>query len=62
MKAFVLCANDRVEAVVLDDADRAESELKKLRDKYWESRKHSFDSEEEFDAIVFWRIHNVEVI
>jgi len=62
MKAFVLCANDGIEAVVLEDEEKANAELLNLKEKHWERFRHSFSSREHFDDMIYWHLHEVPVI
>ena len=62
MIAYVLCANDSIEAVVLSNHDEAENELLKLRNKHWKLHCHSFRDVEEFDNRIYWHIHEVNVL
>jgi hypothetical protein len=62
MLAHVICFNDGVEAVVIDDIDFANSELERLKNKYYEKVKFQFENREQYDQIVYWHIHSVKLL
>lgn len=68
MIAHVICCNDAIEAVVLDDEDRAKQVLATLKEAYWERHKESFqeswghkDPRRNYEARCYWHIHSVDV-
>lgn len=58
--AYVICINDSVEHVVIDDDQLAEKKLAELKAAYWERNKWSFRDLESYEAICYWHIHTVD--
>ena len=67
MKAHVICMNDSVEHVVIDDEALANTKLDELRKAYFDRNQHVFherDGESAWKAYlrrIYWHIHTVEV-
>jgi hypothetical protein len=62
MIAYVICANDSIKAVVLDDEEKALKESKKFADEYFKTHSFNFRDRAEYDHLVFWHLHEVEVL
>lgn len=63
--AHVICANDSVEAVVLDDEVKANEEKERLAKEAYARFKREqgrTTSEKEYRQIVYWHLHSVEVL
>jgi hypothetical protein len=60
-KAYVICCNDSVEFVVIDDEKAANEKLKELKIKSYETTKLEvhIDSFEDYERAQFWNIHEV---
>lgn len=61
MDAHVICCNDRIETVVLEDEARAQTILEGLRDRHYEQRRWQHPNFEHYRRIFFWHIHSVTV-
>jgi hypothetical protein len=59
--AFVICANDSVEGVVVDYEDLAQEVLLKLKQDHYTKVKHGFRDYAEYSNLVYWHIHTVNV-
>jgi len=62
MIAYIICMNDRTEAVVLNNEGKALAEMKKLSDEYYERNKWNFKSKDEYEHMCYWHLHEVRVI
>jgi hypothetical protein len=63
--AHVICANDSVEAVVLDDEVKANEEKERFaKVAFEEHQRHGgrARTEKAYRALVYWHLHSVEVI
>ena len=65
MIAHIICCNDALEYVVIDDLEAAEEKLDKLAKEYWEINKlniiDSFLKDyKDFRKRYYWHIHTVE--
>lgn len=61
MIAHVICANDSVVAVVLDDEVKALKKMKELSDEDFE-RSSCYSDRDNYDHQIFWHLHEVEVL
>lgn len=60
MKAYVICCNDSVEYVVLNDEDAANIKKEELKNEYFEKNKHHlFDGYESYERICYWHLQDV---
>ena len=71
MKAFVICCNDSIEAVVLEDEVLAEGKIEELKDSdydknksHWitEVRNSKIDPWDNYCRRMYWHLHEVDVI
>jgi len=60
MTAYVICANNVVEFVILDDEKKAKRKSKELEDKHWEEVQYSFLNRTEYHGAICWYIYSVE--
>lgn len=62
MKAYVICMNEEIRRVVLDDEDKAFEVLYRLKEEYYkDNKKWAFDSIEDYNIQCFWHTHVVDV-
>jgi hypothetical protein len=64
-KAFVICMNDGVKAVVLDDEERAEIKKEELAKQHYEQvwlRANTNCTYDEYRQICFWHFHETKVL
>lgn len=59
MKAYVICCNDSVEYVVLDDEEKANKKKEELAEKHFNSCKWSYKDYEEYRKLAYWHLHDV---
>ena len=57
--AYVICCNDAVEYVVVNDENLAKEEMAKLKIAYFEKNKWHFKDEESYDTECYWHIHMI---
>jgi hypothetical protein len=57
--AYVICCNDVVEYVVVNDENLAKEEMAKRKIAYFEKNKWYFKDEESYDTQCYWHIHVV---
>ena len=62
MIAYVICANDSIRGVVLDNEERALKESEKLADEYFKTHGFNFRDRAEYNRLIFWHLHEVEVL
>lgn len=60
--AHVICCNDSVEAVVLDDEAKAAAQLEILRQAYYARNKGTWHNEQHYRDVCYWHIHSVSVL
>lgn len=60
MDAHVICCNDSVEFVVLNDEAKAKTKLEELRTDYYARHKWHFKNEAEYRIRCYWHIHTVK--
>lgn len=58
--AFVICLNDAIKAVVLDDPKKANKEMNRLKKEYKEVS--HYQDEETFDHLAYWHTTEVPVL
>ncbi len=56
MNAYVICCNDSVEYVVLDDANRAREKMLELEDAFFKRSRGLFLSREHYENLCHWRV------
>jgi len=61
MKAYIICCNDSVELVVLNDEGKAEG-IKEEMAKADFKRSTTWKDYEEYRNICYWHLHDVEYI
>ncbi len=61
MKAHVICCNDGIEFVVIDDKEKAKEKLAELRDAYYERNKFAFENQEAYKSQCYWHIYTVKM-
>lgn len=63
MKAFVICNNDSVEGIVIDDEELAEDIKLKLKQAHFSrpDTKWHYRGYEDYSYINYWHIHEAEV-
>lgn len=60
MKAHVICCNDSIEYVVLDDEPLAIGKMLELKNAYFERNKWAFNGDQEaYNRRCYWHIHTV---
>ena len=60
MNAHVICCNDSIEYVVLDDEPLAIGKMLELKNAYFERNKWAFnDDQEAYIRCCYWHIHTV---
>jgi len=57
--AFIICVNDSIRAAVIDDKEKAQSEMNQLKLKDFVT---SSMSKEEYEDIMFWHLHEVKIL
>jgi hypothetical protein len=62
MRAFVICGNDSIEAVCLDRQLAAATMERLAKEHYVKSGRFITMSFEEYRNIIYWHVHEVEVI
>lgn len=62
MIAYVICANDSIKGVVLNDKEKALKESEKLADEYFKTHGFNFQDRADYDHLIFWHLHEVEVL
>ena len=62
MKAHVICMNDSVEFVVIDDEAKAEEVKEELAKSYYERQPWRWSSYEEYQHLCFWHLHTVDAL
>lgn len=67
MKAYVICCNDSIEFVVLDDEGKAKEKKEEMAKVDFERCKRQYILKEwedynEYRSIYYWHLHNVEYI
>ena len=62
MAAYVICVNDSIRAVVLDNEKRAEIIMRGLKEIDYDITRYSFGSRQEYDDLQYWHVHAVEVL
>lgn len=60
--ACIICMNDSTEAVVIDDAKKALSEMEKLKEKHKKTIGFLINDLNDYNDIYFWHLHEVPVI
>lgn len=63
MIAYVICMNDKIKYVVVNDEKRAKEKMEELRGKHYNSLDawpRPWDNDEEYKCGCFWHIHEVE--
>lgn len=60
--ALVICANDSIEAVVLNDHQRALDKLHELADKHYANVKFGYTSRHNYNQQIYWHTHEVNII
>ncbi len=59
MKAYVICCNDSVEYVVLNDIDAANTKKEELKNECFEKNKWLFDDYESYERMCYWNLQDV---
>lgn len=59
-KAHVICCNDSIELVVIDNVELADRRLKELRDAYYERSRWNWQNREHYECVCYWHIHVVD--
>lgn len=62
MTAYIICMNDSMSAVVLDDEEKAITEMGILKKKYWEKHSWFYTDYKEYSHLAYWHIHEAEVL
>ena len=62
MKAHVICINDSIESVVIDDEAKAEVVKEKMAKSYFDKNSYNWKSYEEYRHLCFWHLHTVDVL
>ncbi len=62
MIAYIICCNDSIKAVVVDDGKRAEIEMEKRKKDMYEKQYKWTDSFNEYGSRLYWHIHEQEVL
>lgn len=62
MIAFVICVNDSIEGVVLNDEQRALQKMGEIADNHFKTIHHGCSTREEYDNLLFWHLHETETI
>lgn len=60
MKAYVICINDSIEYVIIDDEEKANSKMKELSMKYYLKNQYVFSSLADYKNRCYWHIHSVD--
>ena len=58
MKFYVICLNDSVEYVVVDNYNRAQLKMVELNADYYDKYKNLFDSEGEYKTRCHWHLES----
>ena len=60
MKSYhVICINDSVEYIVVDDIKRAKIKMKELEDRHYLGFKYTYDTKRKYRAYCHWHIETV---
>lgn len=59
-EAYVICCNDSVEAVVLNDKSRAEEKMELLAQAHYNRNPGNWESYESYRQLCYWHLHDVE--
>ena len=62
MEAHVICCNDSVEYVVIDNEQKAIWKMAELKADYFERNKWTFKTEKEYGQRCYWHIHTVDAM
>ena len=60
MLAHVICCNDGVEYVVLDDSNRAYEKMLELKEEFFEHSKGMFRNRRDYELLCHWRMCTVK--
>lgn len=60
--AYVLCCNDSIKAVVIEDEQRAMEELVRLEKQFVVTYQYYNKTEEDFRNQYYWHLHSVPLL
>jgi hypothetical protein len=58
--AYVICYNDGIDSVVLDNGEKAIEIMEKRQKEYYDKFQWNFKSFEEYEKQVYWHLHKVK--
>jgi hypothetical protein len=59
MLCYVICCNDGIEYVVMNDEDRAQEILIEMEKSFYVGNMHRFNNWDTYRKQIFWHIHTV---
>ena len=62
MKAYVICSNDKIETVILNDEKKANKKMEELAKEDYIKKAYHFATYEDYQSIIYWHLHAVDCI